>query len=146
MRFVEFAIAFGPEDGRYQYPAVYNARSIEAEKSGPLIYNDNSRRKRSGSAVLVRFEDDALVARKYQGETGVRVLRDEAAADAWILANTQDEPLDTIDDTDRFLLILAKQAVGATMTQDDIDSTDPTSPVPGVRRKRKTAAGFFDRP
>lgn len=128
---------------RMKYPAKYNAYEVDANKRGPIMYEGGLGRGNASEECMIYLED--TVADKYATDPDMRIVP-EAAADAWILANKQeqDKPNEQVTDVNRLIAIQVKIAAGKALSTEDNDALDPDKPdVKGISRKKTKAADIF---
>ena len=88
---------------------------------------------------------DELATRYAADPEGRIKILTEAQADSWLAQNKQlaEQPEEEIEDPNRMLAILAKQAAGVPLTDADRDAVDPDKKEKGIRRKKKTCKEIF---
>jgi hypothetical protein len=150
MKYVKVIVRKGTTPGmvRMIYPSIYDAQEVEANKRGPLIYNQGIANGGDTEEMLCYLQD--AVADSYALHTDCTILS-EAQADAWLLTveRLQNQPEEVVTDPNRLLLIYVKAAAaqlggtGIVLTAEDTAALDPDNPKQGVNRRLKNAASLF---
>ena len=127
------------------YPDIYDAQEVDSNKQGPIIYEGALSRGLATEECMIFVEQSVADAYKADDPPNFRIAN-EAAADAWLAANKQlsERREEQVLDEGRMLAIIAKNAAGIALSQDDLDALDPDSPVRGINRLVKTAQGIFE--
>ena len=138
MKFVHFTVTRETKGTRFVYPPSFNAQEIEHKKTGIHLYAENILQ----GGLLLRFDDDTFVARRYINQPGVSILP-KPQADAWIATNRASDPEEETTDPNRMLAILAKSAASIALSTEDLDALDPDKPERGINRRRKRVEDYF---
>lgn len=128
----------GAGKGGMIYPAGYDPVEVDRHGTGPLPGGYSGHIGMGGSEEWLYIGLDDAVADAYALDPDMEIV---AAADAdtdmdeW--QTMRGEPSERVTDPDRIQAIVAKQAAGITLTQEDRDALDPDSPVRGINRRTR---------
>ena len=144
MKFVVVTIKTGiDEDKRPMiYPDLYDAVDVGKASQGPLVY-DGGIQRGGLTAEMLMYVNDRL-ANAYTVDPLMRELT-QVEADAWLAANpkVQDAPVEQITDADRMQGLLAKNAAGQALSQEDLDAVNPDNSTIGITKRTRDTAGYY---
>ncbi len=132
-----------PDGPKMRYPSVYNAKQVELNKEGPILYDGGIGRGEATEECMIHVQD--ALATSYASHPDIRIVN-EAAANSWINDNPvmQEAPVERVTDIDRMFAILAKNAAGQALSAEDLAALDPDNTMRGINSKPKTARGYFN--
>ena len=129
------------------YPSPYNAQEVDRSGIGPCgingtgAYSGGIGRGQDHEFCLILLED--AVAARYLVSPDmeeVTALEADALMEQWRVDN--DESEEVVRDPARIQAIAVKQAAGIPLTQEDLDSIDPTKPTPGINRRLRSMSSI----
>jgi hypothetical protein len=146
MKYLKVTITLGDVmqgQKRMQYPPPYNAKEADANKKGPLVY-ENGLRATGPTLELLLYASDSL-ADTYSAASADMEILTEAEADAWLAADPaiQQQSEETITDEQRLMSISLKERLGIELSEEDLRALDPDDVIGGITKVPKTAKGIF---
>ena len=130
-----------------KYPLDYKPLEVDANKQGPLIYDQGLALGGDIEEMLVRLKD--TIADQYALDADMRIVT-EAEANIWLagVARVQARAEEQVTDSDRLQLIMVKTLLALVgnddhLTQEDRDALNPIAPMGGVRQRGKQAKDLF---
>lgn len=131
-----------PGRNRMNYPKVYNAQEVEIRKKGPLQYDGGIGRGESTEELLIYLQNET--ADKYAEDIRIRIITD-AEANTWLskCKRLEGSGEERVTDPNRMLAIIAKNAAGVALSQEDLDALNPDNKIAGINRKRKNITDMY---
>ena len=150
MKYLKVRITRGDvRKGEHQmvYPDVYDAREVEQNKTGPILYPNEIGKGASEEDCVICFGDDAIADEYISQSHGDIVELSEAEVDIYMETRWErrNDGEESVTDPNRIMAIQAKQQAGLGLSAEDMDVLNPDKRISGINRINKDHNIFFHR-
>ncbi len=142
MKFIIVTIRRESDKVPMKYPAAYSAEEMQGKRRGAAIRDGGIQRGGDSAEMLCRVPDD--YADRLALDPDIRIIS-PPQVEIWLANNPNlaKQPIESVNDESRLIMIQTKIAAGMGLSQEDLDALDPDHPTRGITRKTHDIAGQF---